>query len=240
MTPIFQTFIDRLHGATETTGLREAMSGLADGFGLTKFAYLGFPRPHPHDPVLISTYPVAWTDHYFSRRYHALDPVVLQSRESLAPFIWDGPLLATRSREQQIFFGEASEFGIECGFAVPIHDGQGGLALVSFACDEEPNVLRRRIGERRDILHLSSLYFHVHVRQKLEAVFAPDRPNLSPREVACLQWIAKGKTMWDIGEILGISRRTIVFHLENAKRKLNAVTLAQAAAIALRYGLIEF
>jgi LuxR family transcriptional activator of conjugal transfer of Ti plasmids len=66
-----------------------------------------------------------------------------------------------------------------------------------------------------------------------------ERPHLTPREVSCLQWLVLGKTMWDISEILGISRRTVVFHLENAKYKLNAVTLPQAVACALARRLIE-
>ena len=71
-------------------------------------------------------------------------------------------------------------------------------------------------------------------------MISPERPHLSPREITCLQWIARGKTAWEIGEILSISRRTVVFHLENAKRKLDAVSLPQAVATALQDRLIEF
>jgi DNA-binding CsgD family transcriptional regulator len=241
MMPAFQTFIDRLHDATEPEGLRDAMSSLAAPFGLSKFAYLGFPRPSPHQPVLISTYPTQWTDHYFRRRYHDIDPVVAQMRDSLLPFIWDGEQMGRRgSDEQRRFFGEATEFDINCGFAVPIHDSHGGIAVVSFASNQWPCELRRSIEEQRHIFHLASLYFHVHARQKLEAIIDVERPHLSPRETACLQWVVRGKSAWDISEILGVSRRTVVFHLENAKRKLDAVTLPQAVAIALQNRIIEF
>jgi DNA-binding CsgD family transcriptional regulator len=101
-------------------------------------------------------------------------------------------------------------------------------------------LLRRDIEAHRQLLHLASIYFHVHAGQKLDDATEIDHPRLSPREVACLQWVVRGKSMWEIGEILSISRRTVVFHIENAKRKLDAVTLPQAVALALQRRLIEF
>lgn len=38
---------------------------------------------------------------------------------------------------------------------------------------------------------------------------------LTPRERECLQWLALGKTPWDIGMILKISRNTVRFHIRN-------------------------
>lgn len=43
---------------------------------------------------------------------------------------------------------------------------------------------------------------------------------LSIREQECLVWAARGKTSWETGVILGISERTVNFHLQNACRKL--------------------
>jgi len=57
------------------------------------------------------------------------------------------------------------------------------------------------------------------------------RPALTAREMECLRWVAAGKTDWDIGCILGISQATVHYHIENAKRKLDCRTRAQAAAM---------
>ena len=53
---------------------------------------------------------------------------------------------------------------------------------------------------------------------------------MSPREFECLEWAARGKSAWDIGAILGISRRTAAFHLDNARLKLGVKTISQAVA----------
>ncbi len=101
-------------------------------------------------------------------------------------------------------------------------------------------MLRRTVDAHRHLLDLVAIYFHAHIRRKLEATIDLDRPRLSPREIACLQWTARGKGSWDISEILGISRRTVVFHLENAKRKPDSITLPQAVAAALERGFIDY
>ncbi|PHS19227.1 MAG: hypothetical protein COA86_06105 [Kangiella sp.] len=62
---------------------------------------------------------------------------------------------------------------------------------------------------------------------------------LTPRELQVIQWIANGKTAWEISKIIGISERTVYFHLNNCKRKLEASTKTQAAVNALRQGIIE-
>ncbi len=65
------------------------------------------------------------------------------------------------------------------------------------------------------------------------------RPKLSERELECLEWVSFGKTSWETGLILGVSERTINFHLLNAARKLNVYGRQAAVAIALRQNLLH-
>jgi len=55
---------------------------------------------------------------------------------------------------------------------------------------------------------------------------------LTPRETEVLSWLAKGKTNKDIGDILGMSHRTVNKHLEHIFEKLGVETRAAAAALA--------
>jgi len=64
-------------------------------------------------------------------------------------------------------------------------------------------------------------------------------PKLSERELECLEWVSLGKTSWETGLILGVSERTINFHLLNAARKLNVYGRQAAVAIALRQNLLH-
>lgn len=58
---------------------------------------------------------------------------------------------------------------------------------------------------------------------------------LTPRETEVLAWLAKGKTNRDIGDILGVSHRTVNKHLENIFEKLGVETRAAATALAVSY-----
>ncbi len=63
--------------------------------------------------------------------------------------------------------------------------------------------------------------------------------DLNDREVQSLTWSARGKTSTEIAVILGLSKRTVDFHIENACRKLNVATRIEAAVKAASGRLIE-
>jgi DNA-binding response OmpR family regulator len=67
----------------------------------------------------------------------------------------------------------------------------------------------------------------------------PRHIDLGGRELETLTWAARGKTFAEIGQILGLSRRTVEFHLDNARRKLGVPTRTQALIKAAIGQLIE-
>jgi DNA-binding response OmpR family regulator len=56
----------------------------------------------------------------------------------------------------------------------------------------------------------------------------PKLTNLNDRESEILTWAARGKTSAEIAPILGLAKRTIDFHLDNARAKLGARTRTEA------------
>jgi DNA-binding NarL/FixJ family response regulator len=63
--------------------------------------------------------------------------------------------------------------------------------------------------------------------------------DLNDREIETLTWVARGKTSTQIAEMLGLAKRTIDFHLDNARVKLGAATRTEAAVKAAFARLIE-
>jgi DNA-binding response OmpR family regulator len=59
------------------------------------------------------------------------------------------------------------------------------------------------------------------------------RFQLTEREVEVLRWVACGKTNRDIGDILGLSPRTVNKHLEHVYVKLGVETRTAATSVAL-------
>lgn len=63
--------------------------------------------------------------------------------------------------------------------------------------------------------------------------------SLTLREIEVLTWVALGKSAWEIGEILSITKRTVDEHAHTAVRKLDAVNRTHAVAIAVRDGIVS-
>jgi DNA-binding CsgD family transcriptional regulator len=229
---IFQTFINRLSVSEDTPNLRDVMAEAAAAIDLSCFAYLSMPSRSNESPLLISTYPVVWTNHYIQSHYERLDPVINQALDSPEPFEWGSEIKTQKlSSPQRELLAEAAQFGIRHGYTIPIHDGRGPIAAVTFAADEHRSAaFHRSIEEYKHGLQLMAMYFHAHARRKVAGARTIDGVSLSPREFECLEWAARGKSAWEIGRILGISRHTAATYLETTKAKLGVRTIVQAVA----------
>ena len=62
---------------------------------------------------------------------------------------------------------------------------------------------------------------------------------LSGRETECLLWVSRGKSSADIGQIVGLSPRTVDSYIEKACAKLRVRTRIEAVAAAVRAGIID-
>jgi DNA-binding NarL/FixJ family response regulator len=67
----------------------------------------------------------------------------------------------------------------------------------------------------------------------------PNLAKLNDREVEVLTWVARGKTSAEIAQIVGLTKRTIDFHIDNARTKLGAATRTEAVIKANSGRLIE-
>jgi len=67
----------------------------------------------------------------------------------------------------------------------------------------------------------------------------PKLVQLNDREVETLTWVARGKTSAEIAQILGLTKRTVDFHIDNARTKLGAATRTQAVIKAATGRVIE-
>jgi DNA-binding response OmpR family regulator len=63
--------------------------------------------------------------------------------------------------------------------------------------------------------------------------------DLNEREVQCLTWAARGKTSAEVATILGVTKRTVDFHIESACRKLGVSSRTEAVLRASAGRLIE-
>ncbi len=67
----------------------------------------------------------------------------------------------------------------------------------------------------------------------------PRRAELNDRQIQVLTWVARGMTSAEIARELRLSKRTVDFHINNARIKLRAATRAEAVIKAVADGLIK-
>jgi len=87
--------------------------------------------------------------------------------------------------------------------------------------------------------HAASLLLDAYLRlpcHERKPTRAPAR--LSAREQECLRWASVGKTGGETAQILGVSERTVNFHLGNAFAKLKVNNKQAAVAQAILRGLL--
>jgi DNA-binding NarL/FixJ family response regulator len=68
---------------------------------------------------------------------------------------------------------------------------------------------------------------------------APVQFTLTAREAEALTWVARGKSSNDIATLMGLSERTVNFHINNVIAKVGVATRVQAAIQCALLGLIK-
>jgi DNA-binding CsgD family transcriptional regulator len=72
--------------------------------------------------------------------------------------------------------------------------------------------------------------------QLVASILVAPPPTLTPRELEVLRWLSQGLSNKAIAAALGVSPRTINFHLDNLYSKLGVASRTEAVLAALRHG----
>ena len=207
-------------------------------FGLTSMGINDLPPPgEGADPViLVERTPAGFREGYIEERFYIVDHIGAHARTAYEPFRYsEAPYSWKLASDHERFMQALTTFGMGKGLIVPI-GRPANLPACVWLAGENPN-----LGDDvRWVIQLIALF----AASKANALFRPPpaRPgtsNLTAREREVLRWVAQGKSAWEIGEILNITKRTVDHHTQQAARKLGAVTRTQAVVKAIRTGDIE-
>lgn len=214
---------------------KDFLDQICDRFELDHAAYAGV-NPVSGTIHGFVNYPDSWKQHYTQMGFDRFDPTLHKAGRSIAPVDWRR---LSQDDNYHRVFRDAADFGIsEVGLTIPVRGPFGDIGMLSVTRNcklTEWDLLTKGI-----MSELQSVAVHIH-----DTVMRSDslskvlrQPNLSRREREVLQWIAAGKSQYDIGDILSISHRTVEVHLRSGREKLYALTTAQAVARAIALGLI--
>ncbi len=169
---------------------------------------------------------------YLSRNYFQVDPIMRQglTARGVQHYSEEG---IDRPREVTSL---CLDFGVRQGYVFgsgPLGPQENGSLF--FFKGPSMKFDRRFVA----VLEFAAPHLHLAFSRVLRAENAVARViALSSREKEVLQWLEQGKSSWDISVILGISERTVNYHVYNITRKLGVARRSQVLAIATSLGLL--
>lgn len=178
------------------------------------------------------SFPSEWIDLYVRKKYCMVDPIFKRALSQFGTQYWDDTYREIAPPKD--FLSDAKRFGLRKGYTGALKEHRSNSASF-FSLSGSSIERNKRTGLVLDIIA-------PHLDQSIRRFFNHQRehsPCLSIRERDVLSWTGQGKSSWDTSVILGISERTVNFHVHNVMQKLGAVSRSQAVAIALHQGLIH-
>jgi LuxR family transcriptional regulator len=159
---------------------------------------------------------------------------VRHALRSPLPVIWSDEFFSAA----RPFWEQARMHGLRYGWAQPCRDVHGTLGMFTVARSHE-ELSDAELQEKNGRLSWLTQIAHISMTRVLLGKMIPEaNVRLSVRETAVIRWTADGKTTAEISEIMGLSVRTVTFHIGNVVRKLNASNKTGAAVRAAVLGLI--
>ncbi|MGC2967903.1 LuxR family transcriptional regulator [Paraburkholderia aspalathi] len=229
----------RLACATDIPSLVESFGHAAGKLGFPHYVISRVTRSRSASTrrtsleTIGSHYPQEWVRHYQRREYASTDPVHRAAFLQSAPYRWHD--IIGLSKAERRLLDEAGEAGLRAGLSIPVHQSDGSILL--FNLSGPLRSVNDAINSR--LAYLISAQFHFELHRL--AQMSPKRAAhlLTPRQLECLTWVARGKTSAEIGEILGRSRYTVDYHIEEAMEALNIRSRTAAAVHATVQGIIK-
>jgi LuxR family quorum sensing-dependent transcriptional regulator len=182
--------------------------------------------PSPAPAILADLWPSAWSRHYFSKGLVARDPCAAQCLRSSQLFSWRSIAQKRLQREERAVMETAADFGLRDGFCLPVHGATGEIGVISLAGQSLEHSRRGRF-----VIEAAGYCSYQKLGRLRQASV---RPVLTKRQAEVCDWVAAGKSLPEIAEILGISRETVERHLKDSRARLGAANRVHTVVTAIR------
>lgn len=206
-------------------------------FGFDRLLY-GFTRfktttsfGDRQDALILSNHDPEYLERYFTNDLFRNAPMVRWAEQNAGACSWsiirehaaNGGMSAASLKILEL----NREFRVDAGYTISFKGlTAGGFGAIGLAArrtlrQEQVEKTWERYGDQiifaNNIMHLRIL-----------TLPSPNRRRLTDRQREVLQWVASGKTIQEVGELIGRKPATVEKHLRLAREAMNADTTAQA------------
>ncbi|WP_394510041.1 helix-turn-helix transcriptional regulator [Roseateles sp. DXS20W] len=171
------------------------------------------------------------------------DPVLERLMSQSLPVLYDQQTYVNAGVGE--LWETQAPFGFKTGIAIKLHLPEDKHFLLGV--DREEALPESGAGLMQMVAGLQLL--GAHAMAAADRLLGPEigrlskpeqgeRPKLTKRELDVLSWTAQGKTAWEVSVILGMSEKTVNFHLGNVMRKLGVNSKHQAVLKCVAFGIL--
>ncbi len=225
--------------ASSNETLKKACREAANALGYDYYLFGGY-YPVVESIVMSSTFPDEWRAKYDANGYVAIDPTVKHCWTATNPIVWSN-LEYSEGKSgdlERMVMDLANEYGLRSGISVPLHGSGAEVCMLSLASEASTADYEHHDEAGLQVIAHAMYKATKHIIAKSAIGTEPTIESLTPREIECLSWTAKGKTSWATSRILDVSENTVIFHLRNAIKKLEATNRSHAVAKAVAHSKI--
>jgi LuxR family transcriptional regulator, quorum-sensing system regulator CciR len=231
----------QLQRANSMPDLAGCLSALTASLGYTYFALAHHLHPSRWHKLAIGLHncPDSWVTYYAEHKLYRHDPILLACAKTTAGFTWDElPNLIELTPDHEAVLNLFREAGVGRGVTIPAHIPGEPSGSCTFATslnqsfDDNAIVAAQLVGA-----------FAFQAARRIAGLANPPktvRRSLTPRQRDCLLWAMRGKTDWEIGQILSVSPDTVRQHLDLARNRYGVTKRMQLAVRAIYLGDISF
>lgn len=187
--------------------------------------------------IRIHNYPDGWAEWFDEQSLGAADPVHRASNRTSVGFAWSRlPEMIALTAEDRRVLERARKEGIGEGFTVPAHVPGEAHGSCSFACAAGESLSEEHLS----LVQLVGAFAFEAARRMRRSRVSQDPVQLTERQRECVLLAARGKSDWEIAQVLGVSEATVGEHLRHAYERYGVGKRTLVAVHALFDGTIGF
>jgi DNA-binding CsgD family transcriptional regulator len=235
-----QEFAHAVEAADSIPELSDLLDAIAREMGFQYFAlthHVDLPNA-PQPVIRIHNYPGEWEAFFDAQRLGRSDPVHRACHMRSLGFPWGNlPRLITLTRRDDQILAHSKRVGLADGYTVPAHVQGESAGSCSFATGWGRTY---RMDWMPLVQFIGTAAFEGARRLSGVRGTEQERPRLSDRQRDCIYWAARGKSDWEISQILGIGHDTAIQYMKEARGRYGVGNRTQLAIHALYDGALTF
>ena len=238
---VFRQFMEHTWTLQTKSDLVRLLEDVTAEIGFHYFALINHVdlRLPKENIIRFDNYPDSWAKHFVANGLYVHDPILQASLTSNFGFAWsDVPKMINITNRHRKILQDATRNGLGEGYTVPANIPGEYFGSCSFAT--KPGVAAP--VENFPLAQLIGAFAYQTARRLKQGNVVLRDPSLSltPRQRDCLLWAIRGKTDWEIGRILGVSKETVSKHLDMARDRYGVTKRLPLAVHAIFDGQISF